>query len=55
MFIACVTSDKFQGKNSNCEKRIITDLSKTGQPICPRYGTYCKSYKMINKITFFDI
>ena len=43
MFIACVTSDEFPGKNSTCEKRIITNLSKTGQPICPpRYDTYCK-------------
>ena len=42
MFIACVTSDEFPGKNSDCEKRIITDLSKTGQPICPRYDTYCQ-------------
>jgi hypothetical protein len=42
MFFACVTSDEFPGKNSDCEKRIITDLSKTGHPICPRYDTYCK-------------
>ena len=42
MFFACVTSDEFPGKNSDCEKRIITDLSKTGNPICPRYDTYCK-------------
>ena len=42
MFFGCVTSDEFPGKNSDCEKRIITDLSKTGQPICPRYDTYCK-------------
>jgi hypothetical protein len=28
MFFACVTSDEFPGKNSDCEKRIITDLSK---------------------------
>jgi hypothetical protein len=41
MFFACVTSDEFPGKNSDCEKRIITDLSKTGHPICPRYDTYC--------------
>jgi hypothetical protein len=26
MFIACVTSDEFPAKNSNCEKRIITDF-----------------------------
>ena len=42
MFFGCVTSDEFPGKNSDCEKRIITDLSKTDQPICPRYDTYCK-------------
>ena len=42
MFFACVTSDEFPGKNSDCEKRIITDLSKAGQPICPRYDTYCE-------------
>src|ERR687898_619013 len=42
MFFGCVTSDEFPGKNSDCEKRIITDLSNTDQPICPRYDTYCK-------------
>ncbi|HEX7257895.1 MAG TPA: hypothetical protein VF242_07530 [Nitrososphaeraceae archaeon] len=42
MFFGCVTSDEFPGKNSDCEKRITTDLSKTDQPICPRYDTYCK-------------
>lgn len=42
MFFGCVTSDEFPGKNSDCEKRIITDLSKTDHPICPRYDTYCK-------------
>ena len=42
MFISCVTSDEFPGKNSDCEKRIITDLFKTSQPICPRYDTYCQ-------------
>ena len=42
MFFACVTSEEFPGKNSDCEKRIITDLSKTGNPICPRYDTYCR-------------
>ena len=42
MFFACVTSEEFPGKNSDCEKRIITDLSKTDHPICPRYDTYCK-------------
>ena len=42
MFIACVTSDEFPGKNSDCEKRIITDLFNTDQPICPRYDTYCE-------------
>jgi hypothetical protein len=36
MFIACVTSDESPGKNSDCEKRIRTDLSKTDQPTCPR-------------------
>src|SRR5918993_5161582 len=41
MFFGCVTSDEFPGKNSDCEK-IIIDLSKTDQPICPRYDTYCK-------------
>ena len=42
MFIACVTSDEFPGKNSDCEKRIITDLFNTDQPICARYDTYCE-------------
>ena len=42
MFFGCVTSDEFPDQNSDCEKRIITDLSKTDQPICPRYDTYCK-------------
>ena len=42
MFFGCVTSDEFPDQNSDCEKRIITDLSKTGNPICPRYDTYCK-------------
>ena len=41
MFFGCVTSDEFPDQNSDCEKRIITDLSKAGQPICPRYDTYC--------------
>ena len=26
MFFGCVISDEFTGKNSGCEKRIITDL-----------------------------
>ena len=42
MFIACVTSDEFPGKNSDCEKRIITDLFNTDQPICARYDYYCE-------------
>jgi hypothetical protein len=28
MFFGCVTSDEFPDQNSDCEKRIITDLSK---------------------------
>ena len=31
MFFGCVTSDEFPDQNSDCEKRIITDLSKQGQ------------------------
>ncbi|MDW3605414.1 MAG: hypothetical protein QOK67_10265 [Nitrososphaeraceae archaeon] len=42
LFIACVTSDEFPGKNSDCEKRIITDLFNTDQPICARYDYHCK-------------
>jgi hypothetical protein len=42
MFIACVTSDEFPGKNSDCEKRIITDLFNTDQPICARYDYHCE-------------
>ena len=30
IYIACVTSVEFPSKNSNCEKRIITDFFKTG-------------------------
>ncbi len=41
MFFGCVTSDEFPGKNSDCEKRIITDLSKTGQ-VCARIDSSCK-------------
>ena len=41
MFIACVTSDEFPGKNSDCEKRIITNLSKTSQ-VCARIDSSCK-------------
>ena len=31
MFFGCVISDEFPDQNSDCEKRIITDLSKPGQ------------------------
>ena len=41
MFFACVTSEEFPGKNSDCEKRIIKDLSKTGQ-VCARIDSSCK-------------
>ena len=42
MFFGCVTSDEFPDQNSDCEKRIITDLFNTDQPICARYDTYCE-------------
>jgi hypothetical protein len=42
MFFGCVTSDEFPDQNSDCEKRIITDLFNTDQPICARYHTYCE-------------
>jgi hypothetical protein len=41
MFFGCVTSDEFPDQNSDCEKRIITDLSKAGQ-ICARLDSACK-------------
>ena len=41
MFFGCVTSDEFPGKNSDCEKRVITDLSKTSQ-VCARIDSSCK-------------
>ncbi|MGI9011119.1 MAG: hypothetical protein ACR2F1_08025 [Nitrososphaeraceae archaeon] len=41
MFFGCVTSDEFPDQNSDCEKRIITDLSKTGQ-VCARLDSACK-------------
>jgi hypothetical protein len=41
MFFGCVTSDEFPDQNSDCEKRIITDLSKTGQ-VCARIDSSCK-------------
>ena len=41
MFFGCVTSDEFPDQNSDCEKRIITDLSKTGQ-VCARLDSDCK-------------
>jgi hypothetical protein len=41
MFFGCVTSDEFPDQNSDCEKRIIKDLSKTGQ-VCARIDSSCK-------------
>ena len=41
MFFGCVTSDEFPDQNSDCEKRIITDLSKAGQ-VCARLDSACK-------------
>jgi hypothetical protein len=41
MFFRCVTSDEFPDQNSDCEKRIITDLSKAGQ-VCARLDSVCK-------------
>jgi hypothetical protein len=41
MFFGCVTSDEFPDQNSDCEKRIITDLSKPGQ-VCARKDSACK-------------
>ena len=41
MFFGCVTSDEFPDQNSDCEKRIITDLSKQGQ-LCARKDSVCK-------------
>lgn len=41
IFFGCVTSDEFPDQNSDCEKRIITDLSKTGQ-VCARIDSSCK-------------
>jgi hypothetical protein len=41
MFFGCVTSDEFPDQNSDCEKRIITDLSKAGQ-VCARIDSVCK-------------
>ena len=41
MFFGCVTSDEFPDQNSDCEKRILTDLSKTGQ-VCARIDSSCK-------------
>jgi hypothetical protein len=41
MFFGCVTSAEFPDQNSDCEKRIITDLSKTGQ-VCARIDSSCK-------------
>ncbi|HEX7141322.1 MAG TPA: hypothetical protein VF222_02470 [Nitrososphaeraceae archaeon] len=41
MFFGCVTSDEFPDQNSDCEKRIITDLSKIGQ-VCARLDSACK-------------
>ena len=41
MFFGCVTSDEFPDQNSDCEKRIITDLSKIGQ-VCARIDSSCK-------------
>ena len=41
MFFGCVTSDEFPDQNSDCEKRIITDLSKPGQ-VCARLDSVCK-------------
>jgi hypothetical protein len=40
MFFGCVTSDEFPNQNSDCEKRIITDLSKPGQ-VCARKDNVC--------------
>ena len=42
MFFGCVTSDEFPDQNSDCEKRIITDLFNTDQPICARYDYHCE-------------
>lgn len=41
MFFGCVTSDEFPDQNSDCEKRIITDLSKIRQ-VCARLDSACK-------------
>ena len=41
MFFGCVTSNEFPDQNSDCEKRIITDLSKIGQ-VCARLDSACK-------------
>lgn len=41
MFFGCVTSDEFPDQNSDCEKRIITDLSKIAQ-VCARLDSVCK-------------
>ena len=41
MFFGCVTSDEFPDQNSDCEKKIITDMSKTGQ-VCARLDSACK-------------
>src|SRR5215213_7130403 len=41
MFFGCVTSDEFPDQNSDCEKRIIKDLSKPGQ-LCARLDSACK-------------
>ena len=40
MFFGCVTSNEFPDQNSDCEKRIITDLSKPGQ-VCARKDSAC--------------
>ena len=40
MFFGCVTSDEFPNQNSDCEKRIITDLSKPNQ-VCARKDNAC--------------
>jgi hypothetical protein len=41
MFFGCVTSNEFPDQNSDCEKRIITDLSKISQ-VCARLDSACK-------------
>jgi hypothetical protein len=41
MFFGCVTSDEFPDQNSDCEKRIITDVAKTSQ-VCARLDSACK-------------